>query len=143
MFAARTVRRWSSVVVLAALLAACTTQRSDKPSSGTTPSGSSGALTASARGVTADTINVGFSYIDLETLAKSGIIKISHGPYEQIITALVDDVNKAGGINGRKLKLFTAKYSPIGNTEQLAACTQLTEDDEVFVVRNGLLNDNN
>jgi ABC-type branched-subunit amino acid transport system substrate-binding protein len=140
--AARTARRWSAVIVLAALLAACTTERSDKPSSGTTPSGSTG-LTASARGVTADTINVGFSYIDLETLAESGIIKISHGPYEEIISALVDDVNEAGGINGRKLELFTAKYSPIGNTEQLAACTKLTEDDAVFVVLNGLLNDNN
>jgi ABC-type branched-subunit amino acid transport system substrate-binding protein len=143
------LRRWSAVVILAALLTACTTSRgsNDTSPSSTSPSGSpstgTAALTASARGVTADTINVGFAYIDLETLAKAGVIKIDHGPYEQIITTLVNGVNASGGINGRKLKLYTAKYSPIGNTDQLAACTKLTEDDKVFVVLNGLLNDNN
>jgi ABC-type branched-subunit amino acid transport system substrate-binding protein len=132
------------VLIVAALATACTTSRSDKSSSGTTtPGGGTAALTASARGVTATTIKVGFSYIDLEALAKQGIIKISHGPYEAIIKALVADVNASGGINGRKLELVTAKYSAIGNTGQLAACTQLTEDDKVFVVLNGLLNDNN
>jgi hypothetical protein len=140
---ARSLMRWSAVVLVAVLAAGCTTARKQKIS--TAPPGSSGsaALTASARGVTASTINVGFAYIDLEALARTGIIKISHGPYEQIITALVNDVNKNGGINGRQLRLFTAKYSPLGNTDQLAACTKLTEDDRVFVVLNGLLNDNN
>jgi hypothetical protein len=141
---ARSLRRWSAVLIVAVLATACTTARKDTSSSDTTShSGGTAALTASARGVTATTIKVGFSYIDLEALAKQGIIKISHGPYEAIIKALVADVNKSGGINGRQLQLFTAKYSAIGNTGQLAACTQLTEDDQVFVVLNGLLNDNN
>jgi hypothetical protein len=148
--AARPFRRWCAALFAVALLTACTTSDgddddADTPSgdttSETTASGSEN--TASARGVTADTIRIGFSYIDLETLAESGIIRIDHGPYEAIIQALVDDVNANGGINGRMLELHTAKYSPIGNTEQLAACTKLTEDDEVFVVLNGLLNVNN
>ena len=68
---------------LAALATACTTSpkhelRRRDATSGT---GNGGALTASARGVTATTIKVGFAYIDLETLAKPGIIKIDHGPY--------------------------------------------------------------
>jgi branched-chain amino acid transport system substrate-binding protein len=93
--------------------------------------------------VTADTIKIGFTYIDLEALAESGVIRLDHGPYEDVIRALVDDVNANGGINGRQLELVTAKYSPIGNEGQLAACTQLTEDEEVFAVLNGLLNENN
>ncbi len=128
--------------------AACATSSSPKssrsaPSTGAGSGTTSGALTASATGVTATTIKIGFSYIDLEALAKSGIIKIDHGPYAQIIQALVDDVNDRGGINGRKLELVTAKYSAIGNTDQLAACTKLTEDDKVFAVLNGLLQNNN
>jgi hypothetical protein len=154
MTTARSQRRWRAIVALvgvAALAGACSTSSISGGASGSSTSGAVSAttssrpptLTASAKGVTATTIKIGFSYIDLETLAKSGIIKISHGPYEQIITALVNDVNAHGGINDRKLQLFTALYSPIGNTDQLAACTKLTEDDGVFAVLNGLLQDNN
>ena len=106
------------------------------PTESTEPAGELG------RGVTADTIKIGFSYIDLATLAEAGVIRVSHGDYEKVITALVDDVNANGGVNGRTLELVTAKYSPIGNEEQLAACTKLTEDDQVFAVLNGFLTDN-
>jgi ABC-type branched-subunit amino acid transport system substrate-binding protein len=142
----RTLRLGAGAIVLAVLGAACSTAGTSNNASTTGAPGSGatgGALTASARGVTPTSIKIGFSYIDLEALAKSGIIKIDHGPYEQIIQALVDDVNARGGINGRKLELVTAKYSPIGNDAQLAACTKLTEDDKVFAVLNGLLADNN
>jgi ABC-type branched-subunit amino acid transport system substrate-binding protein len=100
-------------------------------------------LTASFRGVTADSIKIGFPYIDLEALAKSGLIKISHGPYADIIKALVDDVNASGGVNGRKLELVSMKYSAIGSTEQLADCTKLTEDEKVFAVLNGFTSGQN
>jgi ABC-type branched-subunit amino acid transport system substrate-binding protein len=137
------VRRWIALAAVAALsLAACSTSSSKSTSSKNTGGGGSQS-TALGKGVSANAIKIGFSYIDLETLAKSGIIKIDNGPYEQVIKALVDDVNAQGGINGRKLQLFTAKYSPIGNADQLAACTKLTEDDGVFVVLNGLLQANN
>jgi hypothetical protein len=137
-------RRWGGVVLVLAMLAtACTSSRGDKSAKATSTSSGSSGSTALGQGVTADAIKIGFSYLDLETLAKSGIIKIDHGPYEQIITALVNDVNAHGGVNGRKLELVTAKYSPIGNTDQLAACTKLTEDDKAFAVLNGLLANNN
>src|SRR3954447_25541078 len=140
-------RRWIAALALLVIAAGCSTASSkSSDTSPTSPSGSSGSggkLTASARGVTADKIKIGFSYIDLETLAKSGIIKIDNGPYGEIMQVLVDDVNAHGGINGRKLQLVNAKYSPIGNTEQLGACTKLTEDDQVFAVLGGLLDTNN
>jgi hypothetical protein len=141
----RFIRRWAAAAIAVALLAGCATSGDDDDSASSNTSSKPGnsELTASATGVTADSIKLGFSYIDLQTLAESGIIKIDHGPYEEIIKTLVDDVNAKGGINGRKLDLVTAKYSPIGNTEQLAACTKLTEDDKVFAVLNGLINENN
>jgi ABC-type branched-subunit amino acid transport system substrate-binding protein len=140
---ARSLRRWCAVVAIALVASACATSKDDDTASPSSSAKEGAKLTASARGVSASTIKVGFAYIDLETLAKSGIIKIDHGPYADIIKALVDDVNAHGGVNGRTLELVTAKYSPIGNTEQLAACTKLTEDEKVFVVLNGLLGDNN
>jgi ABC-type branched-subunit amino acid transport system substrate-binding protein len=138
----RVLRPLTAAVALAVLAAACSTANGDKTTASSTGS-TAKQLTASARGVTPSTIKIGFSYIDLETLAKAGVIKIDHGPYADIIKALVDDVNSTGGINGRKLQLVTAKYSPIGNTEQLSACSKLTEDAKVFAVLNGLLDDNN
>ncbi|HZR12313.1 MAG TPA: ABC transporter substrate-binding protein [Acidimicrobiia bacterium] len=139
------VKSWTVVfAVLAVLAGACTTSRGKSSSS--TTANSAGTATGSqalGQGVTADTIKIGFSYIDLVALAKSGVIRLDHGPEEQIITALVNDVNARGGVNGRKLQLFIAKYSPIGNTDQLAACTKLTEDDKVFAVLVGFLNVNN
>jgi ABC-type branched-subunit amino acid transport system substrate-binding protein len=147
----RSVRRWGVAVLTAALLtsaAACSTKRDDGSTSsgdqtGTTSAADDATSTELGQGVTADTVKVGFSYVDLETLAKAGVIKIDHGPYADIIKALVGDVNAKGGINGRKIELVTAKFSPIGNTEQLAACSKLTEDEKVFVVLNGLLASNN
>jgi len=135
----RLVRAVAVFAVAAVVVAGCSTSRGStaKGNANTTGGGTPG------RGVDAKSIKVGFSYIDLETLAKSGVIKIDHGPYEDVIKALVDDVNAHGGINGRTLVLSTAKYSPIGTTDQLTACTKLTEDDGVFVVLNGLLGGNN
>jgi ABC-type branched-subunit amino acid transport system substrate-binding protein len=140
---ARSLRRCiAAVAVGVVMVAACSTADDDDSvgADNTTGGGQSG---ESRTGVTADAIKIGFSYVDLETLAQSGVIKVDHGPYEQIIKVLVDDINARGGVNGRRLELVTAKYSPIGNTDQLAACTKLTEDDRVFAVLNGLIGDNN
>ncbi len=108
------------------------------PESTTTPK-----LTASARGVTADTIKIGLSFPDLEALAKTGLIKVDNGDYEAVGKALVDDINKQGGINGRKLELSIGKYGVLAATDQLAACTKLTEDDQVFAILGGFIADNN
>src|SRR5690349_24160641 len=44
--------------------------------------------TATARGVTADTITIGFAYPDLDALTKTSFVRISHGPYDPIVRAL-------------------------------------------------------
>ena len=139
--AARTVRWIAALAVGAVLASACSS--SGNKTSATSASSGSEKLTATAKGVTADSIKIGFSYPDLALLAKTGLLNIDNGPYEPIIKSIVDDVNKGGGINGRKLVLTTAPYNVLGTTAQVASCTKLTEDDQVFAVIGGFVGDNN
>jgi ABC-type branched-subunit amino acid transport system substrate-binding protein len=48
--------------------------------------------------------------------------------------AVIDDLNRRGGIDGRKLVPVYAPVNPIGTAPADAACTKLTEDAKVFVV---------
>ncbi len=140
-----TRRRGVVLLALALFVPACSTSGDDGSSTTTASSAGSskGALTASARGVTADAIKIGLSYPDLEALAKTGLIKVDNGPYDKIGKVLVDDINAHGGVDGRKLELSIAKYSVLANEDQLAACTKLTEDDQAFAVLGGFIGDAN
>jgi Periplasmic binding protein len=44
----------------------------------------------------------------------------------------IDDVNKKGGIAGRKLVPVYKSYCPIKTETEMTACTSLTDDNEVF-----------
>ena len=96
-------------------------------------------LTATWRGVTADTITVGVTYLDADLLVELGFSPSTWGDQDLQIQALVDDINERGGINGRQLVAITDKYNPIGATEAEAACLRLTEDNEVFAILFGFL----
>ncbi|MCY4271234.1 MAG: hypothetical protein OXF00_01160 [bacterium] len=74
-------------------------------------------LTATWRGVTADTITIGVTYLDIDQLVELGFSPATWGDQELMIQALADDVNERGGINGRQLEVVMDKYSPIGATE--------------------------
>jgi ABC-type branched-subunit amino acid transport system substrate-binding protein len=127
-------------------VAACSTLSSPKSSGGSPSSGggsTAAGLTASATGVTGSEIKIGFTHPDFAALAKTGLITLDPGPYDEMMQALVNDVNASGGVNGRTLNLINAKYSVIGATEQLATCTKLTEDDKVFMILGGFIADNN
>src|SRR3712207_3366070 len=102
----RTWGGWRLAAVIATLgllVAACTTSEDDGDDSGTAATeeggGGGGGL---GTGVTEDTIKIGFSYVDLEALAQAGVLDITHGPYEEIMQSLVEDLNENGGINGRQ-----------------------------------------
>ncbi len=92
-----------------------------------------------ADGVTDDSITLGVTYVDLESLGD--IVDIDHGDYEAAYQAVADDINANGGINGRQLELFFAPVTPIGTEPAEAACTQLTEDEGVFAVAGFFLDD--
>lgn len=96
-------------------------------------------LTATWRGVTAETITIGVTYLDIDQLVELGFSPATWGDQEQVIQALVDDINVRGGINGRQVDVIMDKYSPIGATEAEAACLRLTEDNEVFAILFGFL----
>ncbi|MCY3578281.1 MAG: ABC transporter substrate-binding protein [bacterium] len=96
-------------------------------------------LTATWRGVTADTITIGVSYLDIDFLVEIGRYPTSWGDQELVIRALADDINNRGGINGRRVEVVIDKYNPVLATEAEAACLRLTEDNEVFAVLFGFL----
>jgi hypothetical protein len=126
---------------LALVAAACGTSSRPNSTDASAPRGglTNGKLKAAARGVTADTIKIAFTYPDLESLAKSGFVKVSDGSYPDVIKALVDDINANGGIDGRKLEVFPEKYSVFGTSGMLATCTKVTEDENVFMVLGGFV----
>ncbi|WP_420433893.1 ABC transporter substrate-binding protein [Candidatus Poriferisocius sp.] len=96
-------------------------------------------LTATWRGVTADTITIGVTYLDMEQLVELGFSPATWGDQELVIQALADDINDRGGINGRQVEVIMDKYNPIGATEAEAACLRLTEDNKVFAILFGFL----
>ena len=95
-----------------------------------------GASTPSARGVTADAVKVGFAIVDLKSLAAQGI----KDPYglrqdaQQVLQALVDDVNADGGVNGRRIDPVFKKVDFLDPNAQRAACLAFVQDDAVFGV---------
>lgn len=91
-----------------------------------------GALQASDVGVTAKEITIGVGLIDLGGLASAGFGVGLRGDEKQVAAALVDDVNRRGGINGRTLRAHVYNVDPLDERKARAACLQATEQDKVF-----------
>ena len=89
------------------------------------------AAAQSAQGVTPSTIKVGITYPDVAAIRN--LINVDPGNYTVAYTTLIKQVNAAGGINGRKIVPVFAAVDPLGTSGAATACTQLTEDDKVFV----------
>jgi ABC-type branched-subunit amino acid transport system substrate-binding protein len=93
-----------------------------------------GASTASTptatNGVTKDEIKVGITYPDLEAIRS--VTNTNHGDYEKSYRVVIDDLNKQGGINGRKVVPVFAAIDPLGTAPAQEACIKLTEDEKVF-----------
>ena len=83
-------------------------------------------------GVTATTIRVGVPYVDVAAVKAVGV-NISWGSVPDAFNAVIDDINAHGGINGRKIVPYLVAVNPTGTAPAATACTQLTEDDTVFV----------
>lgn len=116
------------------LLGAGCTQSSDSEGS----SGSDGPATtaadggsdgegggALAPGVTADTIKIGYAYLDFGDLVSKGLSTEGWGDQELAFQTFVDDLNEKGGINGRMVKVVFAPYTPLGTEVAEAACLKL------------------
>ncbi len=101
--------------------------------------GDSTADAAPARGITDDTITIGYAYLDFEPLIAFGLATAGYGDQELAFQTLVDDLNASGGIHGRQLEVIYKAYSPLGAQDAEAACLLFTEDNEVFAVLGGFL----
>jgi len=92
----------------------------------------SAAPTAPTQAVTATTIRVGIPYVDLAAVRQFGIT-LDQGNFPDAYNAIIANLNAQGGINGRHLVPYLVAVNPVGTGPAITACTQLAEDDEVFV----------
>lgn len=95
--------------------------------------------TASWRGVTEDTINVGVLMLDFELLVDINLSPAGWGDQQGVWQALIANLNANGGINGRTVEAVYEYYSPIDPVDAERACTALTQDNEVFAVLGGFV----
>ena len=86
------------------------------------------------RGVTEDTITIGYSYLNLDDLRERGVIDLNHGPYPDHVQTMLDHINAEGGIHGRTIEVVMSPFSPVDPESIQAGCLELTEDNEVFAV---------
>ncbi len=92
--------------------------------------GIAGIAWAATPGVSKDEIKIGVTYPDLDAIRD--VTDISHGDYKATYNAVIDDLNKKGGVNGRKVVPVFAPINPIGTAPAQEACLKLTEDEKVF-----------
>jgi ABC-type branched-subunit amino acid transport system substrate-binding protein len=93
-------------------------------------------LTATGNGVTADTITVVHVRQKLEELEKIGF-SVPVGDPDDIVRVLFGEINKCGGINGRKVEVKTVEFSPLDPATREKVCVAATEDVKSFGVISG------
>jgi len=91
-----------------------------------------GAAETGNQGVTAKTINVGFPYVDFAALKSLGV-DLNDGSFPDAYGAVVANINATGGVDGRKIVPYYAEMDPAVPASATSSCTQLTEDDKVFI----------
>jgi ABC-type branched-subunit amino acid transport system substrate-binding protein len=91
-----------------------------------------------APGVTDDTILIGITDAKSQdqVVADAGIKGASQGSNARMSSALVEHINRNGGVAGRKLKLLVYNYDSSSTPEDQAAagCAHFTQDNRVFAV---------
>jgi len=122
----------AGLLLIALVLAACGSSKKSTGGGGKTTTTATPQLTASFRGVTADSIKIGIVIIDYKTIAD--FVDFTRGDQQKIAQSFVDDINANGGVLGRKIVPVYKTYKPIGNQDTLAICTALTQDEKVFAV---------
>ena len=101
-----------------------------------TPTTGPVARTASDQGVTPATIKVGFLLPSFANLDAAGFAFGQRQDREAFIKAFVDDVNRNGGIHGRRVVHTVVKSDPFNAAASRQSCIKLTTDEKVFAVMN-------
>jgi hypothetical protein len=137
------------VVVVAGTVAWIATAPSStsSPASATASSSGSSAVvpvdqaSTSSRGVSATAVNVVFPVVSLNSLAgQEGFAQdVEYGQQAEAINLFVDQINRAGGINGRRINPIIASYDPASESDMRALCKDWTEGSPAaFAVIDGL-----
>jgi ABC-type branched-subunit amino acid transport system substrate-binding protein len=95
---------------------------------------STGPLRATDQGVTANSIKLGILISNTNELAAAGFKAGLAGNQQEIIKAWVDEINRNGGVNGRKLTYYTQNFDVLDVNDMQAACKTMTQDQKVFSV---------
>ena len=125
-----------SVIAFAAAAAACGSSSKSSSSSNTTASSGTTAPAVVDKsfgtGVTANSIKIGIAIVDFAPIQQ--FVDFNHGDEQKIDQVFIDNINKNGGIGGKKLDVVYQKYTPIGSTFPTQVCTKMTQDEKVFAV---------
>lgn len=106
---------------------------SSTSSSAASTTGGGGATLASAststRGIVGNTINVVFPVVSLNSVAgKLGFANTAeYGEQKKAITFFVGQVNKEGGIHGKKIHAIVVTFTPENTSQMRALCKDWTE----------------
>lgn len=87
---------------------------------------------ATTQGVTASTIRIGIPYVDFAAVRAAGV-NLNPGNYPDAYKALVANLNAHGGILGRHIVAYLVAVNPMSPAPAATSCTQLTQDDQIFV----------
>jgi ABC-type branched-subunit amino acid transport system substrate-binding protein len=117
--------------------ATTTTVVEEPPETTTTTTEAPILLTDSFRGVTSETIRVGFTSIDFEKFNSTYGFNLTYANYEPAVDTYVAHVNATGGILGRMIEVVHGTFLPVGAATAEAVCVELAEDHQVFAVLNG------
>ena len=94
--------------------------------------GSPPVVAATTQGVTASTIRIGIPYVDFAAVRAIGV-NLDPGNYSDAYKALIANMNAHGGILGRHIVAYLVAVNPVAVAPSATSCTQLTQDDQIFV----------
>ena len=92
-----------------------------------------GASSPADQGVTSTTIRIGISVINFAALRAVGVT-LNDGNYQDAVSALTANMNAHGGVDGRKVVPYFVVANPAVASSTSSSCSELTEDDKVFIV---------
>jgi hypothetical protein len=92
-----------------------------------------GASSPADQGVTSTTVRIGISVINFSALRAVGVT-LNDGNYQDAVSALTANMNAHGGVDGRKVVPYFVEMNPANSASIDSSCSELTEDDKVFIV---------
>ena len=92
-----------------------------------------GASSPADQGVTSTTIRIGISVINFAALRAVGVT-LNDGNYQDAVSVLTANMNAHGGVDGRKVVPYFVVANPAVASSTSSSCSELTEDDKVFIV---------